>query len=204
MFEYLQCIVGLGLVGLTTAAAVALRRSWLREAAFRAELQRIAVTDELTGLANRREILHALDWLIGAARRSGRPLSVAVLDIDHFKKVNDAHGHPAGDEVIRRVAQLAVEIMREQDLVGRLGGEEFVIAMPDIGVEAARLACERLREALSVLPILLPTGQAVSVTLSTGITQFAGDDDRTQLIARADEALYWAKKQGRNRVLLAA
>jgi two-component system cell cycle response regulator len=106
--------------------------------------------------------------------------------------------------VIRRVAQLAVEIMREQDLVGRLGGEEFVIAMPDIGVEAARLACERLREALSVLPILLPTGQAVSVTLSTGITQFAGDDDRTQLIARADEALYWAKKQGRNRVLLAA
>ena len=164
----------------------------------------VPATDELPGLANRREILHALDWLIGAARRSGRPLSVAVLDIDHFKRVNDAHGHPAGDEVIRRVAQLAVEVMRDQDLVGRLGGEEFVIAMPDTAVETARQACERLREALSVLPILLPTGKAVTVTLSTGVTQFASEDDRTQLIARADEALYWAKKQGRNRVLLAA
>jgi diguanylate cyclase (GGDEF)-like protein len=204
LFEYLVCAVGLAMVGVATVAAVALRRSLLREAVVRAELRRIAVTDELTGLANRREILHALDWLIGAARRSGRPLSVAVLDIDHFKRVNDVHGHPAGDEVIRRVAHLAVEIMRDQDLVGRLGGEEFVIAMPNTDLEHARLACERLRLALGELSILLPTGSAVAVTLSTGVTQFSGSEDRTQLIARADEALYSAKQQGRNRVLLAA
>ena len=204
LFEYLLCVVGIALLGFATAAAIALRRSLLREGVIRAELRRIAVTDELTGLANRREVFNALEWLIGAARRSERPLSIAVLDIDHFKGVNDMHGHPAGDEVIRRVARVAVEAMRDQDVVGRIGGEEFIVAMPDTDAEQARLACERLRVAISDLSILLPNGRALAITLSTGVAQFDPDDDRIRLIARADEALYEAKQQGRNRVLLAA
>ncbi len=181
-----------------------MRRALRREAETRAELDRLVTTDELTGLANRRELFAALDRMIAQSRRSGRPLSLAVLDIDRFKLVNDTFGHPSGDEVIRRVAEMALLLMREQDLVGRLGGEEFVIVFPDCSDRDALAACERLRQGIAALPILLPGGQSLSVTVSTGVTSLDEHDDRTRLIGRADEALYRAKKAGRDQVQLAA
>ena len=185
-------------------ATLELRRSLAREESFRREMERRAATDELTGLANRRETLAALDRHISSVRRHGHPLSVAILDIDHFKRVNDTYGHPAGDEVIRRVAQFAVELMREEDLVGRLGGEEFVVILPDTDAAAALKACDRLRARIAEAIVPIGDGSAISVTLSAGVAQIHADDDRTRLIARADEALYDAKNQGRDRVLLAA
>jgi len=202
--EYLLGSVGLLLLALGTIATLALRRSLLREEAVRRELHRFATTDELTGLANRRELFSSLDRMIAASRRSDRPLSIAILDIDRFKLVNDLHGHPAGDEVIRRVGEMALAMMREQDLVGRLGGEEFVIAFPDCAAGFAMAACERLREGMAALPILLPEGKALQVTISFGVAELTSGDDRTRLISRADEALYRAKKGGRNQVQLAA
>lgn len=204
VFEYALGVIGLALLALGSFASIALRRSLAREAAARVELQRIANTDELTGLSNRRELLNCLDRMIYSSRRSERPLALAILDIDHFKQVNDRHGHPAGDEVIRRVAQMARQMMREHDIVGRLGGEEFGIAFPDCDAATAAKACERLREGLAVLPIFLADGSALHVTLSSGIAQLCQDDNRDRLIARADAALYNAKQSGRDQVRLAA
>jgi len=196
--------IGLFLLALGTWAALALRQSMKREAIIRRELERYALTDELTGLANRRETLASLDRQIATARRHGRPLSIAILDIDHFKKVNDTYGHPVGDQVIRRVGDLATEIMRDQDLVGRLGGEEFVIVLPETDADGALIACDRLRQAIADAVLEIETGETLSVTLSAGVAQMVPQDERTQLIARADAALYDAKTSGRDRVLLAA
>jgi len=204
LYQYLLCVVGLVLLVVGVVVANALRRSWAREAAAHEELRQRATTDELTGLANRRELLASLDRMMASARRSGRPLSVAILDIDHFKRVNDRFGHIAGDEVIRRVAQMAVEVMRNEDLVGRLGGEEYVIVLPDTDAGQAMLACERLRKAIAATQVMLPEGTVLQVTLSSGIAAFNPEDDRTSLIARADEALYAAKNGGRDQVRLAA
>jgi len=203
-FQQVLTVSAIMLLILGGLASQALRGALLREEAMRAELNRVATTDELTGLANRRELFSSLDRMIAASRRSKRPVAVAVLDIDRFKLVNDTYGHPAGDEVIRRVAQMALEMMREQDMVGRLGGEEFLIAFPDATVDQAMAACDRLRQGIAALPLLLPSGKGLSVTVSAGVAMLNADDDRTRLIGRADEALYVAKKAGRDQVKLAA
>jgi diguanylate cyclase (GGDEF)-like protein len=203
-YEYLLGMAALALLLVGAFATLALRRSLSREETVRRVMEKQAATDELTGLANRRETMTALDRHISATKRHERPLSIAILDIDHFKRVNDAYGHPAGDEVIRRVAQIAVEIMREEDLVGRLGGEEFVVILPDTDASAALRACDRLRAVIASTTLLLENGVRLSITLSAGVAQMLPGDDRSRLIARADEALYDAKQQGRDRVLLAA
>ena len=203
-YQYLLGAVGFFLLALGSCSALALRDAMRREAATRLQLERVAMTDELTGLANRRETLASLDRQMAAARRHGRPLSVAILDIDHFKRVNDTYGHPVGDEVIRRVGNLATEVMREQDLVGRLGGEEFIIVLPETDATAALIGCDRLRQAIAETKLELASGKSVGITLSAGVAQMVPDDDRTGLIARADAALYDAKTSGRDRVLLAA
>nr|WP_237438329.1 diguanylate cyclase [Alteraurantiacibacter buctensis] len=203
-FQGMLMVSGLALLAIGAYSSQALRLAIQREQAIRAELDRIATTDELTGLANRREMFTSLDRMIATARRSGRPLSVAILDLDRFKQVNDTHGHPAGDEVLRRVAEMARLLLRQQDLVGRLGGEEFLIAFPDCPAHEAVAACERLRQGIAALPVLLPSGVGLSVTVSTGVAQFDPSDDRKTVISRADEALYRAKKGGRDQVRLAA
>lgn len=185
-------------------AVIAVRRAVEAEERIRRELMRRAMTDELTGLANRREFMASLDRAIAAARRNRRPLALAILDIDHFKRVNDTYGHPAGDAVIRTVASTAVDIMRGQDTVGRLGGEEFAVVLPDCSGDNAFAACERLRVAMREADLEMETGENISVTLSTGIAVFAKDDSAEAMIARADAALYDAKNGGRDRVLLAA
>lgn len=204
LFEYLLGLVGFIILLLGCLVTIFLKRTLEREEGLRRRMEELASTDELTGLWNRRQMLAQLDRQIAVSRRSKRPLSLAILDIDHFKRVNDTHGHPAGDEVIRRVADMARLLMREVDLVGRLGGEEFLIAFPDCSAEQAMAACERLREGIAALPILLPESGALRITLSSGLATLADDDDRTRFIARADEALYAAKQGGRNQVRLAA
>lgn len=203
-FQYVLTSIGLLLLATAIAAAFAVRRAVENEAAVRAELRRIAQTDELTGLANRRELLAGLERAIASSRRTNRSLGFAILDIDHFKRVNDTYGHPVGDEVIRKVAELAVKEMRGQDIVGRLGGEEFAIVLPECSPGDAFAACERLRMRVQSARIRLDDGQEVSVTLSTGIAGFERGDTLDQLMNRADAALYRAKNCGRDQVLLAA
>ncbi|HEY0835508.1 MAG TPA: diguanylate cyclase [Azospirillum sp.] len=168
---------------------------------FENELRHLATTDPLTGLANRREFLAAAERELVRVRRYDRPAAVLMVDIDHFKRINDTHGHAAGDEALRRVAAICRDLLRESDLIGRLGGEEFGILLPETDVAAAREAAERLRAALAGADIRRPDGGAMRLTASIGIAACTATDSSIgQALSRADDALYHAKGQGRNRV----
>jgi two-component system, cell cycle response regulator len=162
----------------------------------------LALTDELTGLYNRRYLLAHLDELIGRVHQDGINAAVLLFDIDHFKQVNDTRGHAAGDEVLRQLAARATNCVRSVDLVARLGGEEFVVVMPETDLAIAVAVAERLRAAIAREPFpLTATGEKLPVTISVGVTGTAGADDRESLLKRADDALYAAKTGGRNRVV---
>lgn len=167
------------------------------------EVQRLAITDALTLVANRRQVLVLAEREVERFRRSLRPLSVMMIDVDHFKDINDQHGHDAGDAVLREIAQRGVRGTRQVDIVGRYGGEEFVVVMPETDIETARTAvAERLRRMIADQPIVTPQG-ALSVTVSIGVA--ACDEkvaDVAALLKRADTALYQAKAAGRNRVVV--
>lgn len=163
----------------------------------------LAATDELTGIANRRAFLRHLDREIEGATEFGLPLAVAMFDVDHFKAVNDRHGHAVGDRVLRQIAARANAVVRSGDVVGRLGGEEFGIVMSGATAEDATVIAERLREAMEMSrgadDPFLP-----GVTISVGIAVREGQRDAAALLNAADEALYVAKGDGRNRVRIAA
>jgi two-component system cell cycle response regulator len=160
------------------------------------DLLRLATLDGLTGLLNRRALLELLDREVHRAARYGHPLAVISLDIDHFKQVNDRHGHPAGDEVIREVAARIARRVRVVDAVGRLGGEEFLVVCPDTSGENACHLAEDLRRLIAARPMA-----GLHVTVSLGVAGFdAGADTRDSLLARADARLYAAKHAGRDRV----
>jgi diguanylate cyclase (GGDEF)-like protein len=195
---------GLAMLALLVLAAITALRANARADEATAELRRMATTDALTGLWNRRHLLERLESETARSLRNGRPLCLASIDVDHFKRVNDLHGHPAGDEALRVLARLCREALRGSDVVGRMGGEEFAILMPETDRDQARLVCERLREKVARTPVPLPSGAALTVTLSTGIALMAGEEASDKLISRADSALYGAKAEGRNRVKLAA
>lgn len=195
---------GAAMLALLALAAITALRANARADEATAELKRIATTDVLTGLWNRRHLLERLESETGRSLRNGSPLCLAIIDVDHFKQVNDRHGHPAGDEVLRMLARLIRDSVRSSDTVGRMGGEEFAILMPETDRGQARLVCERLRERVARNPVLLPSGAELTVTLSTGIALLAGREESDKLISRADSALYDAKAEGRNRVKLAA
>ncbi|KWV93358.1 sensor domain-containing diguanylate cyclase [Erythrobacter sp. YT30] len=161
----------------------------------------LADTDPLTGLANRRRVMAELDRLIMNARHSEGSLVLVLFDIDHFKLVNDTHGHPQGDKVIKNVARIALQQAREGDLVGRVGGEEFVWIVPGANQEFARKMTERLRDAIARGSSV---GEVPSVTISIGYADWQAGDTSLTLFARADTALYDAKKTGRNKVCMAA
>jgi two-component system cell cycle response regulator len=161
----------------------------------------MAVVDALTGLHNRRYFESHVASLLDQSVKRGRPLSLMVLDIDHFKKVNDTFGHDAGDEVLKIFAARVKATVRTADLVCRLGGEEFVIVMPETGIDIARRIAERVRKAIesSAFPIL--AGQnAIPVTVSVGLADRGRDVQAEQIFKRADRALYRSKQEGRNRV----
>jgi two-component system cell cycle response regulator len=166
------------------------------------QLRDQALRDELTGLLNRRE-LHGLlqnEWL--RAVRFKRPFALGIADIDHFKRVNDTHGHPIGDRVIRHVGQVLESTLRRLDRVARFGGEEFAILMPETGRREAGIAMERVRAALAQAPCLVPEeGLQIPVTLSIGVAVPLEDADSPDaLIAAADRRLYAAKRAGRDAV----
>jgi diguanylate cyclase (GGDEF)-like protein len=157
--------------------------------------------DPLTGIANRRRVMHELDRMVMRARISQMPLGLVLFDIDHFKKLNDAHGRPEGDRVLQQVAHIAAETAREIDLVGRVGGEEFAWIMPGANESMARIMSEKLRQAIARGSAV---GQIPPVTISLGFATALSDDTALSLFARSDAALHEAKQAGRNRVRMAA
>lgn len=166
------------------------------------ELRRLSLTDELTGLANRRAFLRHLRQEIRRMRRHRDPLAVIAVDLDHFKAINDAHGHPAGDALLVGIAALFHDsTRRDLDLVARIGGEEFMLVLPRTGREEACILAERLRMELAERrwPV---DGADLRVTGSFGVIAFDGHVDPRRLIAQADAALYRAKRAGRNRVVV--
>lgn len=162
-----------------------------------------ALTDPLTGLHNRRYMETHLRNLLAEARQSHKPLAVLVADIDHFKQVNDVHGHDNGDAVLKQFAERVRQQTRTIDLACRMGGEEFLIIMPDTDRTSAMAVAERLRHGISAAPFRLATGgDMIDVTASLGVSVLESRQDTVEsLIKRADQALYAAKRSGRNRVV---
>jgi two-component system cell cycle response regulator len=177
--------------------------------AMRASLDKsmeLAVTDQLTGLYNRRYLMGQLQALSHRALRGGEPVSLIIADIDHFKKINDTHGHGVGDEVLKEFAARLASNFRPVDIACRFGGEEFVIVMPATRGDYACLVADRLRRHVAGAPFTAEGGaKRLDVTVSLGVVATEGPHDTADvLLRRADEALYQAKEQGRNRVIAAA
>jgi diguanylate cyclase (GGDEF)-like protein len=167
-------------------------------------LRELAVVDELTGLYNRRFFDGRMQYELDRFRRYGSPLSLLVMDIDHFKQVNDVHGHPTGDRVLRKLAALCKSMIRRVDLLARVGGEEFALLMPNTQPEGALAVATRLLERIAMTPFEseeLVLRLTVSMGLATVGTGWQGDT--AQLFRTADQALYRAKLDGRNRVVVA-
>jgi len=163
----------------------------------------LALTDPLTGLYDRAYLDRHLDELIKRVHQDGITAAVLMFDIDHFKQVNDTHGHDAGDDVLRELAARTLNSVRSVDLVARQGGEEFVVVMPETDLSIAAAVAERLRAAVAREPFTVKAdGQNISITISVGVTSAAAGDDRERMLKRADIALYMAKNQGRNRVVV--
>lgn len=164
------------------------------------ELLQLASTDILTGLTNRRVIIQQAQAEIRRASRYQKDLAVMMLDIDHFKQINDKYGHGAGDKVLAEFAALCVQSIRDTDLAGRYGGEEFFILMPEIDLKTAIMSAERLRMTIASHAFRLSDGTVLNVTCSIGIAMYMPQQDSLdKLLLRADQALYQAKHQGRNR-----
>jgi len=177
----------------------------------RARLLRSGFTDVLTGWNNRRYLSVRLGEELARARRDRGGIVCLMLDVDHFKRVNDTWGHAAGDAVLHELAQRIESQVRASDVAARYGGEEFVVLLPNTLVESAQLLAERIRDAISKTPFDLPCGETVTVTVSIGISEVhPGPDDKDlktigdSLVARADVALYAAKAAGRDRVIVEA
>jgi diguanylate cyclase (GGDEF)-like protein len=193
------------LLGIATLLSVTLVRRAQR-------LLYLAARDRLTGLFNRGHFDTALDQAIGAASRSGQPLALAILDIDHFKQINDVHGHARGDQALRAVADKLANGMRRSDIVARYGGEEFVVLMPGTPPEAATLRIEALRQELAAVPLVLGEGRVLPINFSAGVagSPTDGSMERTPaagglgtpdaLLVLADERLLTAKRTGRAKV----
>ncbi|MBT3792622.1 MAG: diguanylate cyclase, partial [Rhodospirillales bacterium] len=185
-------------------------RSQLKQKRYRERLREnyqrslsMALTDDLTGLYNHRYLCAHLDTALADAVNSGKPLSILMLDIDFFKKVNDTYGHAAGDRVLKEIANCMVLNLREFDTAARLGGEEFVIIMPECSRQVSLKVAERLRSVIEGYPFTgAQEGEHISVTVSIGLSVVEKDSITGEaLMARTDQALYAAKRAGRNQVV---
>lgn len=192
MFGIIQDITSQVIYEKDLLAASALARQAANDA------KQMAETDQLTGIANRRRISAELEMEIAKSTTHGRPLAIAIFDIDHFKQINDRFGHHVGDEVLKRVAIDAERELRSDDMLGRFGGEEFVILFPGAGSNIALMVAERVRRTIEA------GGANPSVTVSIGVAEFAQGETGETILRRADEALYAAKADGRNLLRLAS
>jgi diguanylate cyclase (GGDEF)-like protein len=163
------------------------------------ELERLEVVDALTDVSNRRGFFVALGPWISLARRPGVPTSLVLFDLDHFKRVNDSYGHPAGDSVLRALADVCKKHLRDSDQLGRMAGVEFAILLPRTGLPEAALVAERMRAAIEASPVKSERA-IIALTASFGVTIIRADDTSVSLFKRADDALRAAKAAGRNRV----
>jgi diguanylate cyclase (GGDEF)-like protein len=163
--------------------------------------QLAARTDHLTGVCNRRHFFDLAAHAFDVSRRYRHPLSVMLFDVDHFKQVNDSWGHQIGDEILESVARIAGHHLRDADVIGRYGGEEFIVLLPESSARQAMIVAERIREGIAAHGI--DTGKGtVKVTISAGIADALSEDTLDWLIRRADQALYEAKEAGRNRAMM--
>jgi diguanylate cyclase (GGDEF)-like protein len=174
------------------------QRTWELQQANR-QLSALAGEDALTGLYNRRRLLQRMNELISQAQRQPHPASLLLLDLDHFKHINDSHGHLAGDAVLRQVAELLQASLRAHDMAARYGGEELLLLLPDTDQDIALEVAERLRLAIAQMTVI-SDDLRLSVTASFGVAQLQPQQSAEQWIERADMALYRAKREGRNRV----
>jgi len=190
------CVIGM--LGLIVFSA-----SWLNRGD--AEIERLLTTDPLTGLLNRRALMEALGNETAAALRYRMPLATAMIDLDHFKQINDSHGHAVGDKVLAELGRLIRAALRETDVAGRYGGEEFVIVLPHTDAPGALIFGERLRQLIAAMTVDIGGGRVLAVTCSIGISQMMITEtpQPEQALAHADAALYKAKREGRNRVEMA-
>ena len=166
---------------------------------YQQQLSHLATEDPLTRLLNRRGLEDALHISLANASRQALPTAAIMIDIDHFKKVNDSFGHEVGDHVIRQVAQVLQRISRASDVVARTGGEEYLLILPETDMNAARTLAERIRIAIGERPLLVDN-QRIPITVSLGVACTSGDVDLDELSQEADRAMYLAKRGGRNRV----
>ncbi len=166
-------------------------------------IQELATRDELTGLVNRRHMQQLVELERARGMRSGHAFCLAVVDLDHFKRINDAHGHPVGDRVLRAFAREALATIRGSDVLGRWGGEEFLLMLPNTRAGLAKLGLERLRLRAEALRVDVDAANPLSFTLSAGLVEHLAGEPVADTIARADRALYLAKQQGRNCVVVA-
>lgn len=167
------------------------------------ELARLASRDPLTGILNRRSLEERSEGMLASARRRGRAVSVALIDVDHFKSVNDTFGHEAGDESLRQLVRVLQRTSRAGDLQARWGGEEFLVVMPETEAAAAQIAAERIRAEVEALEFRQDE-RLIPLRVSIGVAQRLPGEDLSGLVRRADAALYEAKRLGRNRVAVAA
>jgi two-component system cell cycle response regulator len=193
------------------AELIARVETHLRLRKLRAELQeknaileKLSTTDSLTGLRNRRWVADVLTLEVLRATRYGTPLSIVMADLDHFKRINDEHGHLAGDAVLVHVAQILGKLLRTTDVAGRYGGEELIVLLPQTEIDGAASLAERIRAGVESSPCESGEGTRLPVTVSIGVAQLERGQDARRLVARADAALYEAKGAGRNRVECAA
>ena len=164
------------------------------------ELRRLATTDTLTDAGNRRHFLAVATREFARARRHGHPLAVIMIDVDHFKRINDGYGHATGDEAIKALVTACRQGLREHDFLGRLGGEEFAVLLPETAEGGALETAERLRQLVAAIDLPVPDGARLTLTASLGVAALAEDGRFEALLARADAALFRAKANGRNRV----
>lgn len=193
-------VLAAALFAVAIGATLMVDRAWRRQRRVARLLELQAHTDVLTGLANRRRFFEVAEAEISRSRRYETPLSLLMLDIDHFKEVNDAHGHRAGDRVLQQLARTCLEVLRTVDVVGRVGGEEFAILLPETTLEGAVEVAERLREAVGRAEVAREEGVPLRITVSIGVAPLSAGTNLDTLMSQADAALYEAKHGGRNRV----
>jgi diguanylate cyclase (GGDEF)-like protein len=171
-----------------------------RRQALEEELRALASLDGLTGIYNRRHFLELCGKELARSQRYDHPLALLMMDVDRFKRINDSYGHAAGDEVLKQLAATCAAKLRGPDILGRLGGEEFAVAMPECGIEAAERAAERLRRTLAGVEVPSEQG-AITFTISIGVVAWESGEDLAATLDRADKAMYAAKQGGRDRVV---